>query len=356
MSVLAVMMMAQAADPAMAAASEARTAGRTAEAVAAFEALSRARPADADVWLNLGLSYTAARRYVDAEAALRNALRLAPDYADARLGYARLAYFQGDYAEARRRLAPLANAASNTEVQALLRQVRAAEAQSPPLRLDLAYARSRLTQDLPDWTSLFASVSGRLDPNVTVIGSIEQTERFDKVDTYAEAQVYHRRGNLDGYLAFGFSPNASYRPETALRGGVGGEAYRRGSWSVRVGADGGWARYLSGDVRTLQPYVGLGFDRGVLTLRSINTLDENGDYQSGYALRGDLTATDRLRFDAGWSRAPETSDGRTVEVEATAVGVGLDLTARTSLRLGALWERRDAYDRDEVTIGLTQRF
>jgi hypothetical protein len=161
---------------------------------------------------------------------------------------------------------------------------------------------------------------------------------------------------LDGYLAFGFAPNAHYRAETALRGGLERAVYANGPWKVSLGADGAWSRYKAGDVQTLQPYAGVGYADATILVRSINTWDENGDFQSGWSVRGDWTAGERLHVTAGWSDAPETSSGRTVDVQARSLGVAFDLTNQTSLRLGGVWEKRDAYDRDEMTVGLTQRF
>lgn len=352
-----VAMMAQAADPAFDAAREARLAGRMDEAVTKFEALSGARPADADVWLNLGLAYSGLRRFPDAERAFRTCLSLAPDYTDCQFAYARVAYFQGDLTQARARIAPvLAKGTPDQEVQAFLRQLRRAETQNPTWRVDVAYAQSSLTQGLADWTSLLASVGGRIDPAVTLVGSVERTERFGLTDTYAEAQAYGRLGNADGYLAFGFAPKAHYRAETALRGGLESAVYAKGPWTAHLGADAAWSRYQVGAVQTLQPYAAVGYEEAMILVRSINTWDENGDFQSGWSVRGDLTAGERVHFTAGYSDAPETSSGRTVDVKATSLGVAFDVTSRTSLRLGGVWEKRDAYDRDELTVGLTQRF
>lgn len=355
MMTAALMVIAQAADPAYAQAVEARTSGRTADAIAAFEQLSIDRPTDADVWLNLGLSYTAAKRYDEAERALAKALELAPDYADARVAYARVSFFRGDRVTARARLEPLP---ADPEAQALRRQLDAArEPQAQPWRLDIAYGRSELSDNLGHWTFATAALGRRSGQGSGAL-AIEYTERFGQEDLYVEGLATRQFSNGGtAWLAVGGAPEADYRPEFAVRGGGGALVHSSGSWAVRVGADAAWSRYPVGDVRSLQPYVTLSWsDRLMLTLRSYNTLDENDDYQAGYGVRGEWAASPRLRLSVGWADAPESADGRTVGVQALSAGVGLDLTDTMTLQAAYTHEMRDAYDRDELALALTRRF
>lgn len=347
---------AQAADPAYAAAVEARTSGRTAEAIAAFEELSRARPADADVWLNLGLAYTADQRFDEADRALATALSLAPDYADARIAYARTAYFRGDLPAAKTRLAPVS--ASNTDARGLQRQIEAAEGPAEAAwRLDVAYARSELTDNLGHWT-LASAALGRRFSNGSAAIAVEQTERFGFDDTYVEATAARSFQNGGAaWLAVGGAPDADYRPEFSLRAGGEIAAHRSGPWAVRLGADASWQRFPVGEVRSLQPYVALSWgDRATVTLRSYNTLDERDEYRAGYSVRGEWSALPQLRLSLGWADAPESDSGRTVVVQAVSAGVGLDINDVTTLQAAYTHEMRDAYDRDELAVALTRRF
>ena len=90
--------------------------------------------------------------------------------------------------------------------------------------------------------------------------------------------------------------------------------------------------------------------------RWIATWDEFGEFRSGYALNGELRAADRWRLYAGWADAPESSEGVTIDVRALSLGVAVDLDDRTAIRLDGTKEDRGAYDRDEVSLGLTRRF
>ena len=356
-----ILVAAQAVDPTYAAAVEARTAGRTEEAIAAFEALARQRPADADVQLNLGLAYIAAHRYDAADRALEAALRLAPDYRDARLAYARSALFAGDPATARKRLAPLsATSAGDPEVQALARQIDgapAAAAAPVTWRLDLAHARSELSNGLGHWSSTIVALSARHGRDTGVL-SVDRTERFGREDVFIEALGARAFGpNRDAWIAVGGTPDADYRPEFSVRGGGSARIDAKGAWTTRLGADASWARYQVGDVRGLQPYAVLAWkERVSLTARAFLTVDELDDFRSGYAVRGDWSPRGDLRLYAGWADAPESSSGRTVTVRAASAGAAVDFSRALSLQLGFTHEMRDAYDRDEVAIALTTRF
>lgn len=345
----------QAADPAYAAAVEARTSGRAGEALAAFDKLSRERPTDADVWLNLGLVNLTLHRYAAADQAFETALRLAPNYRDARIGYARSALFSGRTALARDRLATVSD---DAEVRTLREQIATTLREQPSAwRLDLAHARSELSGGLGHWSSTTASLGYRKGRD-TFAGSVERTTRFGRTDVFVEALgARSLASGADVWLALGGAPDANYRPDVSVRGGVSKAVTAGGDWNVRLGADAGWARYAIGDVRSLQPNLSLAWkERVTLTGRVFLTLDEQDDFRRGYAVRGEWRAADGLRLYAGWADAPESSEGRTVTVQAASAGAAVDLSPRLTLQAGFTHEMRDAYDRDEVALALTTRF
>lgn len=342
-----------------------RQAGRTSEAIAALEALSRSNPADADVWLNLGLAHTTARDYAAADRALERALQIAPAYGDAHIAYARSAFYRGEPDLARRRLAPLLTAEpQNAEARALAAQLEGA----PPAaasaveaarawRLDVSAAYSDLTQGLDPWYAGTVAASRRVGER-TFGGVVEHTERFGVTDTFLEAFAATRLGaSGDGYMALGGALEADYRPELSVRAGGSAQVWHGEGASLRLGLDGSYARFAVGDVRSLQPYLVVDWGgRATLTLRSINTLDEQDQYRSGYALRTEVQPVAGLRFNAGWADAPESSEGVTVKVQAASAGFAVDLNEATAVSITGVHEMRRAYDRNELTLALTRRF
>jgi YaiO family outer membrane protein len=328
-----------------------RLAGRPAEAVPKLEQVLAARPDDVDARLNLGLALLALGRLDEAEAAFRDVTRQTPAYADAWVGLARVEQRRGDTEAARRmaeeaaRLAP-----GNAEVRSL----QASLEPPPAWRVDAAAARSRLSGGLPDWTEARVSVSRRLADGWSASGAVEVTERFDNTDVYLETRLDRAFDGGALYVALGGAPDADYRPEIALA--AGGEM--RLTDRVAATLDASVARYPTGTVTGLHPgvRVSLPGDRVQLSARWINVRDENGVHRSGYAALARWRATDRIALRAGYADAPESSDGATVDVQAWNVGADLDLTERLILRIGLLSEDRDAYDREELSVGLGWRF
>ncbi|HEY8572828.1 YaiO family outer membrane beta-barrel protein [Phenylobacterium sp.] len=328
-----------------------RLAGRPAEAVARLEAAAAANPRDADIWLNLGLAYSDARRFADAERALDEALRLAPDYPDVKLARARVAYFREDFAEAQRRLAATPD---SEEARTLGGQISVARRATPRWRLDAFVSRADLTERLPSQTRAGLAATRGLGGGRLATVSGEYARQFGREDAYLEGLVGARRG----YLAVGATPDADFRPEWQVRGGLYADPVSVGlEWTAQVGADAAWSRYPTGDVRTVQPSLTLARgDAALITARWINTLDEQDDYRSGYAIRGVFAVMPHLRLSAGWADAPESTQGITTDVRAASVGVAVELGHDLTLRLDAVHEMRPAYDRDELTLGMTRRF
>jgi YaiO family outer membrane protein len=353
-------MAAQISDPAYAAAVEARTGGRTSQAIEAFEQLSRERASDADVWLNLGLAYMAAGRYSDADRALEATLRLAPTYQDARIAYARSAFFSGRPAVARQRLALAltGNGGGEPEARSLAAQIAAARSEQPVAwRVDLTHTRSELSNGLGQWSSTLFSV-GRREGRDTAVLAADRTSRLGRTDVYVEATGARAlSGDRDVWLAVGGTPDADYRPKFALRGGGSMRVGPARAWTTRIGVDGALARYGVGDVRGLQPYASLALgERVTLSARSYLTLDEQDEFRAGYALRGDWTVGPDIRLSAGWADAPESSDGRTVKVRAASAAATINFSADLGVQFGFTHEMRDAYNRDEVALAVTKRF
>ena len=328
-----------------------RLAGRPVDAVPKLEQVLAARPDDVDARLNLGLALLALGRLDEAEAALRRVTRETPAYADAWVGLARIEQRRGKLADARALMEEASRRGpDNPDVVALRRALES----GPAWRVDISGARSRLSGDLPDWTEVRLSMSRRLDDLWSAGWAVEATERFDQSDTYLEARLDRRFDGGAAYAAVGGAPDADYRPEIAVA--AGGQA--RLAPGLAVTLDASLARYPTGTVTGLHPGIvkDLAGGRMEVSARWINVWDENGDYRSGYTATARWQAVDRLALRLGYADAPESSDGTTVEVSSWNVGADIGLTDRLMLRVGYLSEDREAYDREELSLGLGLRF
>jgi YaiO family outer membrane protein len=332
-----------------------RLAGRSAEAAATLERAAHDHPEDADVWLNLGLAYSALGRFDAAETALHHALTLAPDYTDATIALARLSYFRGDLDEAQRRLLPaLRQRPDNPEARDLAAQIATARASDLPWRLDAFTSQGFLSRSLPQANDTVLTVSRRIDGRNVVGVSVERAQQFGQTDTFAEAQF----GTRIGSIAVGGAPNSHFRPRWSVRGElISPKGWLNGAWSLQPVLDLSWSRYLPGDVRTFAPGFELTHgDTWSLGARWINVVDETNSDRGGYSVRSRWRPTVPVELSAGWSDAVEFDEFRTLRVKTASLGAGVDISTRTTLSLSVDHEMHSLYDRDNLNLGLKQRF
>ncbi|MBA4801314.1 MAG: YaiO family outer membrane beta-barrel protein [Euryhalocaulis sp.] len=339
---------------------DARTDGDFAAAAEYFRDEVDQQPENSDAWVQLGLSLIPLERYDEAAAAFRRALELAPDYQDARIGLARLAFYRGDYEEAKR----LARQAGDRDdARALLAQIEAAEAANSanPWRADLTVGRSELTQDLPGWTEASAALGRRVSDRASVTGLVEYARRFSDEDVYLQARWDQRiRPRVAAYVALGGAPSADFRPELAALAGItfpltGDAGDARGLYGVLSGSA---ARYQTGEVAGLTSglrYVFTG-DQARMGANLITLVDENNDTRHGFALNAEWQFAGPARLILGYADAPETSENVTIDVQSYTAGVRYDVNDRVGIQTYFIHEKRSAYDRSGVVLGTSWRF
>lgn len=130
---------------------QARLSGDYDHARALLEALTSAEPDNADAWLQLGLARSATGDSRGARDAFLRVLALAPEYDDARLGLARLAYRSGDVAEAERMLNSMSPARSgDAEVVELRAALAGRRSEDSLWRVDAVASYSFLTNNFSE--------------------------------------------------------------------------------------------------------------------------------------------------------------------------------------------------------------
>jgi YaiO family outer membrane protein len=231
-------------------------------------------------------------------------------------------------------------------------------AEAPPWRIDINVAQSELSHDLPAWRETSLAVSRRLDHEWVATTRLDSNERFGRNDLYGEVQFDRAFGQASlGYVAIGVGPDAQFRPQAALR--LGGAAWVAGSRNSRtmLQANLGWARYAAGDTHALNVGAEQWFadSRASLNGRLIAAVDEQGEARSGFALGGSWRARDRLDLRATYADAPESYEGRAVDVRTLALGATLEVSDNFLLRAWVTQEEREAYDRAELSLGAAWR-
>lgn len=328
---------------------QARLAGDADRAAQLLEAVVAADPRNADAQVQLGLAQLARDRLPAAEAAFRAALAIAPAYADARIGLARVAQRRGERAAALRELQSVD--AANEEAATLRNQLESEPALSR-WRLDLDGSYSRLSGPQPDWKE--AVVQLRFSPSTAMVlgGRIEYARRFGVDDVYGELSAERSIApGINAYLAVGAAIDPDYRPEWQLRAG-GSARLHGGSYATILTLDARQARFAAGDVQGITPGIEQYFGgRLWVTGRWINQFDERGTHRSGFLVRGDLMPVDPVRLFVGYSDAPDTDEGTVVDVRSVFGGVSYDLNPRMTLRLSLAHEDR-ATGADRTQFGL----
>lgn len=334
----------------------ARQQGDALGAVVLLTPIVAANPDDSDAQVQIGYAFLALDRQDEAERAFRAALRAAPDYADARIGLARIAQRRGNTAAARRELEPVDP--SNPEVRALRQQLaRGAEAHRWSLDIDGSYSAVEGAQ--PDWREGSVQLRYRARDTTFVWGRLEVASRFGIEDIYGEMgveQALSDRARV--YVMLGGTPDADFRPRYQIGAGASVRVTDGGNASVLT-LEARQAKFAAGDVQTLTPGIEqyLAGGRVWLTARWINMFDENGDHQSGYLVRADAQATDRLRLFGGLADAPDTSEGIVVDTRSYFGGASYDLSNRTVVRLSIAHEDRETgADRTQFGLGFGLRF
>ncbi len=333
------------------------------EAAGLLARASRLQPDNADIWVQLGLALSVAGKRDAARSAFEKAIFLAPDYVDAHLGLARLAFWRGDLAEAGERLATARRCEpDNKEVAILDQQVAAARAAARVWRLDIGGNASDLSDALPAWTEGSVALSRKIGPNMTVAALVKMAERFGATDSYFEGRLDYRFSDRFGARLFaGATPDADFLPEYAA--GVGA--------SLKVGADDGrfGPSVLSADIAyfryrddavvridpALQHYL-LG-GRAWLTLQLIATSSNKTDWSGGYVVRGDLRLADGVRVFAGLGDAPDLSGGTVIASRSLFGGVAIALSDRVSAVLSlSRTDLEGSYSRQEAAVGISVAF
>lgn len=315
-----------------------------------LESLLQREPDNADAWLELGLTAMAAGENERARTAFERTLQLAPDYDDAKLGLARLGYREGDRNAVHLWLSRISSERQgDSEVVAMRALV--AQARSVTWRVDAMVGYSSLTNGLSPWREALFAVSRRRHEH-SESATIEYDERFGLSDFYGEIE-FGRAMRLGTWaLALGAAANADFRPEALVRLAYAGPEH--GDW--RLDATLSYARYGAGDVGNLKVGVARRLGDWRISAAGILVDDEAGRTRSGYSAAAGWEDDRGVDLNLVWTDAPESSEGVTIDTQSAAASLAFNISQRVRLRVGGLYEHRDAFDRSEISLAVTRVF
>lgn len=333
----------------------ARLGGDPALAAELLQTVVSAQPENADAQVQLGYALLSLNRLDEAERSFNSALAIVPTYADASMGLARIAERRGDNEAALRALDAISE--PNAEIKALRQRLEQAS-RVVHWQADLDGSYSTFDRVLSDWQEVAVQLRHQSQSGNAIAGRIEYARRFDMDDLYGEILVERRlSSSARVYASFGATAAPDFRAKWQV--GLGGSVrLHGGGYATVLTLDARQARFANGDVQSVSPGVEQYLGKlGWLTARWINLFDERGTRRTGYLVRGDIQALPALRLFAGASKAPDTDEGRVVQVKSLFGGIVHDIGPRTALRASISYDdRATGFDRTQFGLGVGVRF
>lgn len=305
----------------------ARHAGQPLEARRLLRAWLAANPDDVDAKVQLAYAELALGNLAEAEAGFEAVLRAAPHYADASDGLVLVA----------------ARRDSNT----------------PSGRgfLLVEGAISDLSAGTSDWSEIGGEIQIPAG-SVTLGARSGWYRRFGFEDVEITGRIGLRPSeNVWLHFHAGGTPNANFRPEFDLGGGIDVRLGNRSSTVLTF--DGAWQRFPGQDVVTIRPglvrYVADG--KAWLTLRGIGVIADSGPLELGALLRSDFQPNAGWRVFGGASIGPDTDLGVVTRVTSVFGGAEIPIGDRLGVvgSIGRDW-RDGGFNRTEFRLGLKAKF
>ncbi|MFD2174722.1 YaiO family outer membrane beta-barrel protein [Rhodobacter lacus] len=351
---------AQAEQPLYERAVAARAAQDHATAAQLFEAVLRREPRNADALVLLGYSRLALDQPDAARTAFEAALRLAPDYQDARLGLAQIAFRNANRAGASD-LVNIVLAAQPDSAEALA--LRARLDAPPPLRwrLDLGGEYHDLSAGRHPWHEAITTLSYAFGQGTAISGTLRHADRGALDDTQVLVRLTHAFSpRLTVYGLIGAAPDADFLPKRTFALGGNVRLWHEDSLPAAL-----WVNFeakqesgVEGKVLTTRigPRLVLYDDALAVSVDWLHGKGEAGTRYNGALVRLEGQINDRLRGVVGYAYAPEIDRTNVIRAQGWFAGLSYDIDDSLTLRATLARETRDAYDRNTLAIGLTKRF
>ncbi len=228
-------------------------------------------------------------------------------------------------------------------------------------RADVGTEISDLSGGRPSWTDSSFGLAYTLQPGTTLGGRARVATRYGETDVQIEGRI--DQAFSQDFSAYGIvagTPDANFLARFSIGGGVSLRAYAPGDsfGPLILTLDGRHDVFNDTSVTTLSPAAQYFFfdERLGMQIRWIHSVNNEGTSANGYAIRADVAATDRLRILAGYSDAPEISEGTLIDTKTVFTGISLNLSEWLTLRADYAHEHRETFDRNIFGLGLAVRF
>ncbi len=335
---------------------------RFGEAIGYLERAVRLQPDNADALVQLGFAYLGAGQPALAEPVFVKVLTLAPDYEDARFGYAQARFRQGDL-EGAERLVRLvvAHQPDYREANDLLSQIENSRnaGSGARWRLDFGTEVSSLTGNRGAWSDTIVALSYEFSDEITFGGQARRAVRNGISDEQFTFSANTSLGaDWSAYASISVVPDVDFLPQLSLDAGGAWKVLETEGFTSVLSLDAGYSLYSDSRIALLEPAVALGFFDGSLTLtpRLIFSFGDNGTHTSGYAIRADAQILENVSAFIGYFDAPEISGAQTLDVRTIFAGVAVAVTPKFTVRGNVAHEMRASFERTSAGVGTSLRF
>jgi YaiO family outer membrane protein len=321
-------------------------------------------PENSDIYVQLGSTFFAEAKLTEAMDMYEQALSMAPEYTDAKYGLIQVAMAADDLEYAERLLNKYRQEApEDNEFGKLADRLQAIKGAVRLWRLDLHGSHSKLSDNYAPWNDFDFALTRKLNDKSSLTFNYSQAHRFHIDDQKIGATVWH--AFTDRFYVYGqglVSPEKRFFPEYTLSTGGFWRVSQPSSDSVgsfHLNYDIKLERYDIGEIKTLSPGFEQYFysDRFSFSAKWINSYDQNNKHNGGYMVKAKVLPTPDLTLFLGYSDALETSDKLLIRTRAVFTGLTYQINSDVAINVDYTAEdRRRAYDRDIVGVGVTWSF
>lgn len=289
-----------------------------------------------------------------------------PPNPDIKLAQAYNQFYQSNYDQSQEIFEQILEDYPNyTDAQVGLDRVRsiAKSAESLNWLFDIGYEYSSFSRlKLTPWRQTFMQLTRLFNQkNTAVYGRVDRDDEFNSIDVTYTLGLEHRFSKrLYAYFFNGSTPgNATFQPKWTLAGGGGvridPEILEMPLWvTLNTRRD----DYTNALVQNISP--GLRFEpfgNWAINWREIIVTQPGVRALYGWYSSVEGAFIDEWRFKVGYSNAPETVAGQTVETRTWFGGFDIDLFPTMTLHLNYTHDnRQDSYIRRAYYAGVTYRF
>lgn len=291
-----------------------------------------------------------------------------PDNDDVTFASGNLEYYQGNFVNAEIIYSDILKRNPNyADVATALKNVRKAKEAKKPYkwRIDSGAGISTFGEsELDNWNNQYLRAEYAPN-NIAYHAQVQNYRRFGQNNVQFEGGIADsKRGKWDWGVAAGFTPSADFRPEFHAGGRIGRKFKLEQGPTLLATVNYRYDEFTQAQIHNITPEVTAYFQNGArLSGRIINTVQSDLADQTGWSVSGSYPVSKKWSLNGGYAHAPEAietpdfADNLVVTTESIFGGVSYTVSPQLDLHVNIVRDdREDAYIRNAVNVGFTQKY